>query len=111
MPLLRALCSLLVILAFVLGTIVPVSHAAIGHDMTVSAVEAPMPVDCDSCDANAAMPVPCAKVFCAGTAMILPAAEESSELATAKLGPVPDQIGAGVSRLPDPPPPRTVLIG
>jgi hypothetical protein len=111
MPLLRALCSLLIVLAFGLGTIMPASHGAMGHEMAVSAVEAPMTADCDHCTENAALPVPCAKVFCAGTAMILPVAEGMTEPASARRGLAPDQVGSGVSRLPDPPPPRTVLIG
>jgi hypothetical protein len=111
MPLLRPLCSLLVILAFVLGAVMSVPKVAMGHDMPVSEIEAPMSADCDHCDDNAAVLVPCAKVFCAGTAMILTVAEGSPEPATARLEPAPDQIGSGVSRFPDPPPPRTVLIG
>ncbi|MBM1175501.1 hypothetical protein [Microvirga arabica] len=74
MPLLRSLGALLIALAFVLGTIMPVPHGAMahdGHDMTVAAGMDAMPTDCDNGHGDAAGPVACAKVFCAGSAMIL----------------------------------------
>jgi hypothetical protein len=53
MPLLSRLCSVLAILAFVLGMSMPVSHKAMSQDMqdmSVSAVEQPMSADSRRCD-------------------------------------------------------------
>jgi hypothetical protein len=113
MPLLRRLCSLLSVLALLLATMVPVSQGAMPrgmHGMAVSAVEDPMAADCDRCDGPAA-PMACAKVFCAGSAVILTVAEASPEPASAKFGRAPDEPGSGLSRFPEPHPPRTILIG
>jgi len=114
MPLLVArLGSLFAILALVLGLLVPVSHKAMSRDlddMAVSVVEQPMSADCDRCD-DPAVPAPCAKVFCAGSAVILAVAEASPEPASATFGPAPDESGAGLSGYPDPHPPRTILVG
>jgi hypothetical protein len=114
MPLLRAFYSL-IILALVLGTYLAVPKAATSHempDMVVSAVEHSVPADHDSCDNDATMPMRCAKVFCAGAAVIINQLPEASPEAIAfRFGPAPNQDGSGVSRLLDPDPPRTTSIG
>jgi len=115
MPLLRSLCAFLVAWAFVLGTMMPVSHGAMahaGHDITVAAAMDPMPADCDGCHGDAAGPIACAKVFCAGSAMILTHSVAGLPVTSAtRLGKSPDRSGSGLTRLPDPRPPRTTLLG
>ncbi|MFC4171552.1 hypothetical protein ACFOYU_05700 [Microvirga sp. GCM10011540] len=115
MPLLRSLCAFLVALAFVLGTMMPVPHGAMAHngrDMTVSAAMDPMPADCDGCHGDATVPMACAKVFCAGSAMTLAHAVVGSPVISAtRLGVSPDRDGSSLTRLPDPRPPRSILIG
>ncbi|WP_230532423.1 hypothetical protein [Microvirga roseola] len=115
MPLLRSLCAFLVVLAFVLGTVMPAPHGTMahdGHDMTVSSAMDPMPADCDRCDGDAALPMACAKVFCAGSAMILVhAAVGLPVISATRPGGNPDLDGSGLTRLPDPRPPRNILIG
>jgi hypothetical protein len=113
MPLLRRLCSLVSVLALLLATMVPISHGALPkgtHGMAVSTVEDPMAADHDRCQGPAA-PTACAKAFCAGSAVILAVAEASPEPASAKFGRAPDESRFGLSRFPDPHPPRTILIG
>jgi len=114
MPLVRVFYSLM-ILAVVLGTYLAVPKAATSHemaDMAVSAVEHSVPAGHDGCSNDATMPMPCAKVFCAGAAVIISQLPEASLEAIAfGFGPAPNQDGSGVSRLLDPDPPRTTSIG
>jgi hypothetical protein len=103
------------ILAVVLGTHLAVPKAAMPHempDMVVSAVEHSMPAGCDGRNNDATVPMPCAKVFCAGTAVILSQLPEASpEAVASRFGPASNQDGSGILRLLDPDPPRTTLIG
>jgi hypothetical protein len=110
MALFRRLCSLLVILAFVLGTVIPVSNPSAAQVAGASAIEHSMAADCDQGD-NAAAPMPCGKVFCTGMAIIQVPVGGLPNSAFAKFRPAPDQNGVGVSRFPDPDPPRTISIG
>ena len=110
MVLLRPLCSLLVILAFVLGTMIPASYPGMAKDAPSIAGEHSMPADCDPGDDNTAVPMPCGKVFCTGMAMIAPTAQGSPDPIVAGYGPAPDQSGVGLSRYPDPDPPRTISV-
>jgi len=114
MPLLRGLCSLM-ILAFVLGTILPVPSSARSHEMPelmVSAVEHSMTAGCDDSNYDSAMQMLCAKVFCAGSAMILSQALEGyPEAINSKFGLAPNQNGSGILPLLDPDPPRSIVIG
>jgi hypothetical protein len=110
MALFRRLCSLLVILAFVLGTMIPASNPSTAHVAGASASEHSMPADCDQGD-SAAAPMPCGKAFCFGMAIIQVPVGGSPNPAFAKFGPAPDQNGVGVTRFPDPDPPRTISIG
>ena len=106
----RFLCSFLVILAFILGTMIPASQQVGAQDAPVSSVEHSMPVDCDQGDDNATPPMPCGKVFCAGMALILPPAQEAPDLLAATYDLASDQNGVGLSRFPDPDPPRTTSV-
>ena len=110
MALLRRLCSLLVILAFVLGTMIPASNPSAAQMAGASAIEHSMPADCDDGE-NAAAPMACGKVFCTGMAIIQVPLGGAPNPAFAKFGPAPDQNGVGVTRFPDPDPPRTISIG
>ena len=106
----RPLCSLLVILTFVLGTIIPASHPGMAKDAPSSAAEHPMPADCNQGDESAPAPMPCGKVFCAGMAMPPLLDQGSPDLVIAGYDPAPDQNGVGLSRFPDPDPPRTISV-
>lgn len=108
---LRIPCRLFLVLAFMLGTMLPVPHAAVAHETTISAA-AHMSSDCERCDDGTAVPVACAKVFCAGAAMILGQVPAGSpEAVTARFEPAPNLSGSGLARFPDTPPPRTVPLG
>lgn len=115
MPLLRSLCAVLAVLAFVLGTMMPVPNGVMAHDMhdmTVPVAMDSMAADCDHCDGDAATPMTCAKAFCVGSAMIpAHAAAGTPAAVTERLASSPDLDGSGLTRLPEPPPPRTILIG
>ncbi len=106
----RPLCSLLVILAFVLGTMIPASHPGMAKDAHSLAVEHSIPADCDQGDDSGPAPMPCGKVFCAGMAMIPLMAQGSPDLIIAGYDPARDQSGVGLSRYPDPDPPRTISV-
>ena len=106
----RPLGSFLVILAFVLGTMIPASHPGLAKDAPSVAVEHSMAADCDKGGDRATAPMPCGKVFCAGMAMIPFAAQGSPDRSVAEFGPAPDQGGVGLSRFPDPDPPRTISV-
>lgn len=110
MALFRPLCSLLVALAFMLGTIIPASQAGQAQDMIVSAVEHSMPMDCDYGDDTAPVPMPCGKAFCAGMALLPAPLQGATSLPAVQFDRAPDQSGTGVSRYPDPDPPRTVSL-
>jgi len=115
MPSFRSLCALLAALALVLGTMIPVAHGSMAHDKhgtSISTAMDPMAADCDRCSDNAAVPISCAKVFCAGSAMVpILDAKGSPEAAAAQFRPALDLDGSGLTPFPDFPPPRTILIG
>jgi hypothetical protein len=111
MTLLRACCSLLVVLALGLGTVVPAAHGATMHEATGVAVENPMAADCSDWAGKAAVPMPCGKVFCTGLAVVSGLYDPAPPSAPEQFALAPDQVGAGLSRFPDIPPPRTILIG
>jgi hypothetical protein len=111
MPLLRACYSFLVVLALGLGTVMPAGHWDTTHETTVVAVENPMAVDCGDSDGKAAVPMPCGKVFCTGAAMISALYDPAPPPSAEQFAPAPDQVGTGLSRFPDTPPSRTILVG
>lgn len=110
MALLRPLCTLLVILAFVLGTMIPASNSGMAKDALSIAVEHSMPADCDEGNGDAPAPMPCGKVFCMGMAMIPLVAQGSLTPIADKYDPSADQTGVGLSRFPEPDPPRTISV-
>ncbi len=105
----RSRGSFLVILAFVLGTMIPASKQVDAQGLPLSSVEHSMPVDCDQ-GGDTTPPMPCGKVFCAGMALILGPVQVSPEPMVAKYDPASDQNGVGLSRFPDPDPPRTISV-
>ena len=110
MLVLRPLCTFLVAVALVLGTMVPASHQGWAKAATMSPVEHSMPTDCGDSDDDAAPPMPCGAVFCAGMALILVPVQGSPEPVSVSFGRASDQNGPSLSRFPDPDPPRRTLV-
>lgn len=111
MRLVRLLRSLFLVLAFALGTILPVPHTGMAHEMSGYTVEVAPVGDCDHCDQDAAGRVSCPKAFCTGSAIVLVGAEQLPTVTVAKPRPSRDHTRSGLLRSLDPPPPRTLLIG
>ena len=107
---LRARLKLVVTLAFVLGTMIPASQQGWANSASKSVLEHSVPSDCEHSDDDPAPPVPCGKVFCGGMALILVPAQGSPTPVSASLVPASDQTGVGLSRFPEPDPPRTISV-
>ena len=111
MAFVRRVCSLLVILAFVAGLVLPASHTVMAHETSASAVHHADRADCDHCNNGTAAPVPCAKLSCLGVVLALPAIERIPDAKAAKHAAKLNEDGSGLSLPFDTPPPRSVLIG
>ncbi|MBA3520748.1 MAG: hypothetical protein H0T75_24620 [Rhizobiales bacterium] len=112
MLLVRRICGVLVLLALVLGTpIAGASTAGTADAMSAHGMNEPMPDGCPDCDGNGVPMAACAQSMCAGVPGILPAGDIPLLGTRLPFVAGPDESLAGISRLPDPKPPRTVVLG
>lgn len=106
--LLQRLCAAMLVVAFVIG--LPMQGTAMTLQMSLAATSGiPMPDGCDTCGDDPAMNA-CPVVFCIGLSAVVAEKQEFKEsLLETALAVIPD-AGAGLSRSPDPYPPRTSIL-
>ncbi len=108
----RLIGSLLIILALVLGpSIAAASAAGMADGMSAHGMNEPTPDGCPDCNDNGAQMAACAKTMCATFPGILPAGNDPLFGARLSFVAGADESLAGMSRLPDPKPPRTIVLG
>lgn len=108
MPVFRRIRRLLVVLAFALGTVLPMARAGdVVCDQAAVGMAQPMQSDCGGDMAKATA---CAQAVCAGMVVVLPGGGTAdAPMASNAFAAAPSQSGAGLSRLPEPHPPRLIV--
>lgn len=107
MPVFRRICCLLVALAFALGVASAPAQAG-GMDCFAAAAGLRQPMPDDDCGHGRAKASVCAQVVCTGMAAVLPPGDAQTPALVAPAGFTvrPDRSRAGISGLPEPPPPK-----
>jgi len=117
MPVVRRLCSLLVVLALALGAAHSAAQAgnmtvsmAMDSPMTIAGgMDRPMPDGCNGCGDMANAPI-CVQAVCSGLAAVLPRSDVPAPAVSSAFAAAPAQRGAGRSGLPDPYPPKPNIL-
>ena len=108
----RRISGVLILLALVLGTpIWGASAAGMADGMSAHDMNEPMSEVCPDCDPDNPQVGACAQTLCAAVSGILPTGNAPLFRAQLPFVAGPDETLAGMSRLPDPKPPRINVLG
>lgn len=109
--LVRRICGALIFLALVLGGPTITVGAGVADGMSAHGMNEPMSENCPECDGDNAQMRSCAQTMFAALSGILPAGDVPLFGAQLPFVEGPDQILAEMSRLPEPKPPRLIVLG
>ena len=111
MLLVRRICGVLIFLALVLGGPMMIVSAGMADGISAHDMDERMSGNCPACDADSSQMGACAQTMCAALSGILPTGNVPFFGAQLAFVAGPDQSLAGMSPLPDPKPPRIIVLG